>query len=277
MPTRIVTDSSAELAPDVAAALDIIVLPMRFQIGADVVEDVPPQKMSDLSRRLARSKEPVAVLPPSSHAFSSVYAALAKEADYVVSLHVSAELNGTVPAANLARRSILGHCEIQVIDSGLISRALGILVTEAAKATQGGAEGPEVVRLVRGLIARIYLAFYVETMDHLRRSGLAPQRRVVTEGGAGFKPLYLIEDGRVTRLHRTRSRGTAVERLGEFAAEFTSLRELVVLHGSAAKPEPLEALLGQLLPKATAIEHQYGPVFTTYVGPQALGIVAFES
>jgi DegV family protein with EDD domain len=278
MQTRIVTDSTAELEPKAAEALDVIVVPQRLQVGAETFVDDAQPRSFDLNKRLARSKDTISVVPPSPRDFAEVYARLSGEADSVISLHVSSGLNGTVLAANAARRSILGHCQINVIDSGLISRALGVLVTEAAKAAQAGAEGAEVVRLVRGLISRIYLAFYVESMDHLRRSGFIPQRRVVVEGGVAFKPLFLIEDGSIVKLHRTRSRGTTVERLGEFVAEFTSLKELAILYSSSGpKPEPLETLLNQLLPNQPVIKHQYGSAFSVYVGPQALGVVAFEA
>jgi DegV family protein with EDD domain len=277
MRTRIVTDSAADIGPDVAQALDIIVVPQRIQIGTDIVLDDSQSRALDLGRRLARSREAVSVLAPTPRDFAEVYAKTAVQADSLVSLHVSSGLNGAVEAANAARRSVLGHCQINVIDTGLISHALGMLVVEAAKAAQAGAEGAEVVRLVRGLISRIYMAFYVEALDHLRRSGLISQRRAVVEGGAAFKPLFLVEDGAITKLHRTRSRGTTVERLGEFAAEFTALRELAILYSSSGpKPEPLEALLNQLLPNQPVTKRLYGAVLGAYAGPQALGVVAFQ-
>lgn len=277
MRTRIVTDSTAEISPQVAAALDIVVLPQRIQIGSDTFVDDAQQKSLDLSKRLARSREASSVVP-SPRDFADVYARLSKEADSIVSLHISAQLNGTVQSANTARKSILGHTLIHVIDSALVSHALGLLVIEAATAAQAGADGAEVVRLVRGLIPRIYLAFYTESLDHLRKSGLVSQRRLVVEGGVAFKPLFLVEDGHITRLHRTRSRGSAVERLAEFVVEFTSLKELAILYsGSGPKPDPLEALLNQLLPNQPVSQHMYGPSFTAYVGPQALGVVAFEA
>jgi len=278
MRTRIVTDSTAELAPEVAEALGVIVVPQRIQIGAETFVDDAQPRSFDLNKRLARAKEVTSILPPSSHDFIDVYAHLSAEVDSIVSLHVSSKLNGTLQAANAARHSILGHCQINVIDSGLISHALGMLVIEAAKAAQGGAEGAEVVRIVRGLISRIYLAFYVETLDYLRRGGFISQRRVIAEGGAAFKPLFLLEDGSITKLHRTRSRGTSVERLGEFVAEFTSLKELAILYSSSGpKPEPLEAFLNQLLPNQPVTKHMYGAALSVYVGPQALGVVAFEA
>ena len=56
MRTRIVTDSSAELLPSVAAALDIVVLPQRIQVGSDTVADDGQPHALDWTRRLARGR-----------------------------------------------------------------------------------------------------------------------------------------------------------------------------------------------------------------------------
>ena len=278
MRTRIVTDSTAELPASVAAALDIVVLPQRIQIGSDTYIDDGHLPAPELAKRLARGREPVRVVPPSPREFSDLYADLSRQADAIISLHLASGLNETVQSANMARRSILGSCQIHVIDSGLISHALGLLVTEAAQAAQAGADGAEVVRLVRGALPRIYLAFYAETLDHLRRAGVLPQRRAPAESGTALKPIFLLEEGHIVKLHRTRSRGTAVERLSEFVGEFVGLQDLTILYSSTGpKTEPLEELLAELLPDQIVRKAMYGPAFAAYVGPNVLGIVAYET
>ncbi len=69
-----------------------------------------------------------------------------------------------------------------------------------------------------------------------------------------------------------------MERLGEFVTEFVALKDLMILYAPAGpKPEPLEAFINQLLPKQPVSKHVYGAAFGAYVGPQALGVVAFEA
>ncbi len=215
MRTRIVTDSTAELAPEVTEALGVIVIPQRIQVGSETLIDDGQALSAELGRRLARAKDTVNVLPPTAHAFADIYAQLSAEADAVVSLHLSSKLNGTVEAANTARRSILGHCQISVIDTGLISRALGLLVVEAAKAAQDGADGTEVVRLVRGLVSHLYLAFYVESLDYLRRHGFVAQRRVPVEGARRLNRCFWW---RMARSSSCIARVAAVRRWSDWAS-----------------------------------------------------------
>ncbi|TEU16445.1 MAG: hypothetical protein E3J25_02905 [Anaerolineales bacterium] len=63
----------------------------------------------------------------------------------------------------------------------------------------------------------------------------------------------------------------------EFVAEFRELKKLSILHsGLMPEVEELKARLADLLPREVTEEHIYGPTLGTYIGPEALGIVAFE-
>src|SRR4030042_2365219 len=106
--------------------------------------------------------------------------------------------------ANSARRGFLGRCGINVIDSQLISRALGILVPEAAVAAKNGATAREIVRLMRGLIPRTYFAFYTEKLDALRCSGTPLASLANPLGGRQSKPLLMLGEGEITPAQRFR-------------------------------------------------------------------------
>ncbi len=182
-----------------------------------------------------------------------------------------------VRAASQARLGMLGRCDIHVVDSQFISRALGLLVIEAARAAQRGMSGAEVARLVHGMVSHTYLAFYVETMEYLRRSGLVAGSRDLLGGSGGFKPLLLLEEGEVVAMQRSRNRGTPVERLVEFITEFEGLQSAAILHtGLGNGFDEIRSQLAELNPKLVVEEHIYGPVWASLVGPMALGAVVFE-
>jgi len=273
---RIVTDSSADLSPQVARELGIEVVPLGIRLGSGVMvegRDLHPLRFHG---RVAREGLTATVVAPTPGQFGDAYARLARETSNILSIHLSSRLSGTVQAATRGRLRLLGRCHVSVIDSQAISRGLGILVTEAAKAAQNGVAASEIVRLVRGMIPRTYLAFYVQDPDHLRRHGFLRQ-----SPGALFdvsaRPILTMEEGEITRVRRLRGRGTALERLFEFVAEFRRLKELSVLHsGLVPEVEEFRARLAESLPSEILKEHIYGPALGAYIGPRALGVVAFE-
>jgi len=270
---KIVTDSSADLAPEVAEALGITVVPWRLRVGAETLTDAPslraPAYLQDLARRRVM---PVAQAPTAAD-LRAAYSSLCGETDEILSIHPSSELAPLMRTANQARTNFLGRCHVQVINGQFISRALGLVVEEAARAAQQGMPAPDLVRLVHALIPDHYMALHLENREHLTQLGLYREDATVLPEGAA-RPLLLIEQGAFTPLIRSRNRGTAAERLTEFVAEFDTRREVVLLHAGA--PGPVKAFAEQLalvLPEQAFAEHIFGPVFYSYVGPHALGLV----
>lgn len=274
---RIVTDSSADLSADVVEELDISVVPLRIETGPKTLVDSPDLRSSEFHSRMLEDKTTPTVLAPTPQQFVQVYRQLALETDEIVSIHLSSRFNGTARAANSGRGGLLGRCTISVIDSQLISRALGILVTEAALAAQSGARASDIVRLVRGLIPRTYLAFYVENLNSLGRSSPFPPPSGPGWGVRQSRPLLILEDGQITPVRRFHKRGTPLERLCEFVAEFQALKQLAILHsGLVREVDRLKEQLAELLPGQAIEEHIYGPVLESYIGARGLGVVVFE-
>lgn len=274
---KIVTDSAAELAPEVVQELGITVIPWRIQLGNESTIDHAGLREDDFYKRCVKRRTFPTPLPPTAQQIQGAYQTLAQETDDIVSIHVSSHLGRVMAEANAARGDFLGRCNIQVIDSQFISRAQGILVTKAAQAARGGASGNEIVRMLRGMIEGTYLVFFVETMEYLKKHHLVPPSHPLSTKASAFRPLLMLEEGDVTSLLRSRSRGTPTERLVEFIAEFPALAEVTILRtGIGPDIGELKTRLGELLPEQPVAIHAYGPVLSALIGPNATGIVAFE-
>jgi len=273
----IVTDSAADLKPAVARELDINVVSSRIQIGDRIWTDGPDLRTPSFYRRAFASSEAPKVLPPTSQQFADTYAHLAQANDAIVSVHMTSALDGTVQAARHARSLLGRRYDVRVLDSRFASVALGMLVTEAAKAAQRGAAASEIERLLRGLIPHTYCAFFVDSPERLERAGVTVEGRFGEKWDTQQGPLLLLEDGKVTLLPRHKRKGTAIERLAEFAAEFTHLRHLAMLHtGIGGQPDVLRELLASLMPKQHVDEQICGPSFGRLVGPTGMALVVTE-
>ncbi|MFH1085276.1 MAG: DegV family protein [Chloroflexota bacterium] len=273
---RIVTDSSAELTLEAAAALNITVVPWRLRLGAETVTDEPARRNPSFYKELARRRVLPVALPPGAADLRAAYGALCGENTDIISIHPSLELAPLLRAAHQARAGFLGRCQIAVINAQFISRALGSLVTEAATAAQQGMPAADVVRLVHNRIPNTYMAVHVENREHLTRLGLYREDNTVLPEGAA-RPLLLIEQGQFVPLIRSRNRGTPVERLVEFVAEFQRCDQVALLHaGAPATVQQFAEQLALVLPGLTFEEHVYGPVFYSYAGPHALCLMVRE-
>ncbi len=274
---KIVTDSSADVPPAVAAALGITVLPISINFGSKVFREGVDITSQEFFERIARDGTFPTTTPPPLSLFESTYAELMKQTNQIVSIHVSSKLSPTYARAQRAAAPLLGRAKIHVIDSQLVSVGLGMLVTAAAQAAESGANVNEVVRLVRGMIPRIYIAFFADTLDYLERGGRIRKAQAILGGMLNIKPLLILEDGDIVALEKVRARAKAIEKLVEFIVEFTHIDRMVILHSTT--PEDVNLLIEQInlaMPNLDMKVELYGPSLGTHLGPGALGVVVYE-
>ncbi len=276
-PVKILTDSTADLHPDVVERLGITVVPAIIQVGQKRLRDgidITAQNFFSLSEQ---APVPPTTLPPSARQFEEAYAELTRQTNEVVAIHASSKLSQIFRTAARTAVPLLGRSRIIVIDSQLIGAALGMLVTQAAQAAANGATLDEVVKLVRGLIPRIYLAFFVETLDYLERGGRVGKAQALLGGMLNIKPLLILEEGEIVPLEKVRNRQKAIEKMVEFISEFTHIERMVILHNHTL--EDVNLLIEQVnlvLPNLNISVDLYGPVLATHMGPNALGVVVYE-
>lgn len=274
---KIVTDSTADMPPEVIDELGITVVPLTIHLGSKTLRDGVDITPADFVQRMDRASAPPKTTPPKQAQFDQLYAELTKGGGEVVSIHVSSKLSQTYRNAVRAATPLLGRSKIVVIDSQLITVGLGMLVTAAGRAAARGDSLDDVVRLVRGMIPRIYIGFFVETLDFLERGGRIGKAQAMLGNMLNIKPLLILEEGEIVALEKVRTRAKAIEKLVEFITEFTHIQKMVVLHGNT--PEDVSTLIEQtnlLLPNLDISVDHYGPVTATHLGTDALGVVVYE-
>ena len=86
---RVVTDSTAHFGPGVIEKLDVTVLPIRIQLGADIFADGPGLDNEMFFRQMARSPLPPRSLPPPVEVLEKVFRELNQTTDHILALFVS--------------------------------------------------------------------------------------------------------------------------------------------------------------------------------------------
>ena len=276
----IVTDSTIYLEPGVAQQLDITVVPLNVHLGDDTLRDGIDITAEEFFQRLEQQNGLVPrTSPPSVRTFEQVYAGLRAQTDQIMSIHLSGQLSQTLQHARRGAESLLGRCNIMVLDSLTTSLGLGILAKAAATAAQEGASLDEIVRLVRGMIPHIYVVFYVDQMDYLERGHRIGKAQAILGTMLSVKPLLFMEDGEIIPLEKVRTHEKAIEKLFEFVAEFSDLEQAAVVQRHLTATPETKALmerLAQIFPHVKFPIIQYGPVLASHIGPSAMGVIVYE-
>ena len=137
MAIKIVTDSTADLPPELARELDITVVPLNVQIGEETFLDGVDLDADGFFQRLAAAPQLPTTSQPSPGAFLEVYRGLMEAGHQMVSIHIAATLSGTMNSAQQAKEQ-LGEARLEIVDSYQATMGLGLVVTAAAPRRKRG-------------------------------------------------------------------------------------------------------------------------------------------
>ncbi|MEW6243716.1 MAG: DegV family protein [Bacillota bacterium] len=274
---KIVTDSTADIPPEVARELDIAVVPLYVHFGEDVYKDGVDLTPQEFFEMLTKSRHNPTTSQPSPGDFLEVYKA-AKDYDGVLSIHISSKLSGTYNSA-VSARDMLPEMDIRVVDSKGASMVFGLIAIEAAKAAKRGESLDEICALVEKTIAKAKVFFAVDTLDYLHRNGRIGKAQHLLGSLLNFKPILTLEDGYVTSFDKVRGKNKVIPRLVELLRERIGAGgkiKTAVVHSVAA--EAAAELAGEVK-KNFQVEEMYitslGAVIGTHTGPGTLAVTAY--
>ncbi len=278
-PIQIVTDSTAQLDPDLAQQLGITVVPLEISFGKQKFHEGVDLSTSEFFRRVSHSSAMPSSRAPTVEQFTQVYANLNQITDRILSIHVSSKLNETCANARLAADNFLGRCEIIVIDSWTISLGLSILTQAVTRAAARGNSLDDIVRLARGMTPHLYAVFVTETLEYLERAGSLSKSQAILGTMLGIKPFLAIEEGEITPMEKARTRDKAVDKLIEFVSEFSRIKQVAVVQSPLRPGNETRHLLDRLRSNFSRYKFDtitYGPTLATHIGPGSLGLIVYE-
>lgn len=275
---RVVTDSTCDLPGTLVRDYGITVVPASVCLDDQLYLDGVSLTTADLLARPAGSAPPTTE-PPSTATFEQVYRRVAADrpCDGILSIHPSASLSGALHSANAARAALGQGVPILVVDSQAASLGLGLLVSAVARQAATGASWNELLHTIQRLRGQTHFAWMADSAEPLARSGRWGKGLPPAESLVGNRPVFWLDEGRITLLDRTRTRHKAFDALASFVEDFPQVASLALVYGN--QTPDVEAFIGRLAtarPQAGLIAVQYGPANAAHFGPNAVGVAVTE-
>jgi fatty acid-binding protein DegV len=154
------------------------------------------------------------------------------------------------------------------------------LVQAAAEYSNRGYNGPDINRLVRGMVNHIYSVFCLPDLSHLYRAGLIDPAQAIVGEMLGVIPFFTLENGKLVHTQKIRSPRHLVDILYEFIVEFDNLKYLALLQGISMfeqESRNLRDRISQNVRTTPLCEHILSLSLATILGPHAIGLVAMEN
>ena len=271
----IVTDSAADLMPEVAAAAGITVVPLAvtfgsesFRAGVDLSTDAFWERM------LAPSAPFPTTAAASPGDFRDAFEArLVDGADAVVCIAISGRLSGTLKSAAIAR-DMLPEREIHVVDSRTASMGHGLLALMAAGMADEGRTGTDIAAEVEARIPDVDLFVALDTLEYMRRGGRLSATQAAIGSLLSVKPIVTVRDGLVEPLERVRTRSKARERvlalLTERPAERVAILYTPPADHRSFRQDVIARMTGGIEPEDVSVQ-PVGPSVGPHLGPGCLG------
>jgi DegV family protein with EDD domain len=270
---HVITDSGCDLPDSILEAHAVEIIPLTVRFGDDEFVDRQELSIHGFWDRLLGEGPHPQTAAPSVGRFTEAYERiLGQGADGIVVLCMSSAISATHRAAILAAEA-LPEAPVRVIDSRLVSAALGLAVIEACERAESGDDLDTVAAAAADACEAIDLYATLDTLEYLRRGGRIGGASALIGGLLDVKPLISFEVGEVTAAGRVRTRKRAIAAVLEHLADLGDrIRRWGVIHSD---PPDLD----EFLDAATAIRGapelvaRLGPVVGTHAGPGAAGIV----
>jgi len=273
----IVTDSTADLLPELVARHAITVVPLTVNLDGHSYLDGVDITAAEFYEKLQRSTSHPTTSQPSPGQFKEAYERLLEDHDEVVSIHISPKLSGTMGSAQQAARMI-GHDRVHVVDSQFASMPLAALVLVAATRSAQGAGAGEVIDDVTRVREATRCFFAVSTLEFLRRGGRIGAASALLGSVLQIKPILAIEDGQVVPLERVRTHERALHRLVELVQAVNRKGSLCLVIGHAAAEPAAQTLAERLAGIAESLVIQpLGPVVGAHAGPGTVGVAVYPA
>jgi DegV family protein with EDD domain len=272
---RVITDSSVYLPQAYVDQLDIHVLPLILILDEKEYRDGVDITAGEFYDLLVRTHS----LPKTSQvpvsAFAQKYRELLDAGCEILVLPISSGLSGTRESALQALEEFPG-APIEVLETRLVSMALGFMVLAAARAAAEGASLAECKAVALEAYPKIGVYFTVENLKYLEAGGRINTAKRLLGTALSLKPVLEIRDGKIELVESVITTRKAIERMVQLVERSVSGKSPVrisVFH--AAVPEAAQALLERLIKELNAEEgilSEVSPVIGSHVGPGTISV-----
>ena len=273
----IVTDSTADLPPELTRSRPITVVPLTLNFEGKSLLDGVDIRPDEFYRRLPSVTTHPTTSQPSPGRFADAYASLLNDHDAVVSIHISRKLSGTYESARQAA-DMTDPKRVRVVDSELVSMSLGLLTLAAASLSSSGSDAAAIEAKVLEMRPHIQTYFSVATLEFLRRGGRIGRDSALLGSVLQVKPVLCIRDGLVTPLERVRTFERALNRVVELTREVDRGHGVCVIVGHAGAEADAEKIGRELDSVAETLMIQpLGPVVGAHAGPGVVGVGCYPA
>ena len=278
----ILTDSSADLTPELVQKLGIEVLPMSFIMDGKTYRNYPDNREMDPRQfyDLLRNGGSATTAAINVHEYTEALEKLLKAGKDVLLLVFSSGLSSTFQSSVLALEDLkeeYPHRKLYTVDTLCASMGQGLLVCLAADQRDKGKSIEEVRDWVEANKLKLCHQFTVDDLQFLKRGGRISATTAAVGSMLKIKPVLHVDDeGKLVSIGKARGRAASlralVDKMEQTAIEPCE-QTVFISHGDCAEDAQLVAdMVKERLGVREVITNFIGPVIGAHSGPGTVAL-----
>lgn len=277
MPSNIaiVTDSSAYLPKEYVDQYGLYVPSLTLIWGDRIYKDGVDIDAAEFYDLLRIAEELPTTSQITVHEYKEIFEKLLAEGKEIIVMSISKGISATYNSALTAKEEIDSD-KIHVVDTKLVSMALGFQVLAVARAAEAGASVEECLEITEKAYEKIGVYFTVDTLEFLHRGGRINTAKRLMGTALNLKPLLEIRDGVIEAVGSVRSQRKALARMQQMIEKRiegqTPLRISVFHAGVPELAKQYAAHLEEVWNPVESIITHVSPVVGSHVGPGTISV-----
>ena len=275
MSIKLFSDSSADISPKMANAMDITIIPLYISFDGKKYYreniDLSPEKFYTLLCQPEAA--PKTSCPPLAE-FISAFEKELKKGNDVVCVCISAKLSSSYQTAVNAAEILSDSYDnrVLVIDSIGATGSQALLVLEIYKMIEDGLSLEDIGRISEELKYTSGVYFTLDDLSFLQKGGRIGKASALLGTILNIKPILKVEDGEVVPVGRIRGRKKAVEEvLRQFSNNITDKDSYSICALKFEQDENAENL-AEFLDCKDVINIYLGAAIGCHTGPTPVGV-----
>ena len=228
-------DSSAYLSNTLKNPPHVYVIPINIHFGLEQFVDGVDLTPEQLYERIRNGTDSIKTSQPSAGEFATIYEKLSKEYDYIIAIHVSKSLSGTLSSSMSGAE--IAQVQVEFIDSLSLSAGITGLVERGLQLQEANLSFQDIVTELKEMISKFRNYILIGNLTQLYKGGRLSSAQFYLGSLLKIKPVIQItSQGELKELDKVRSHKKAVQYLINKAVEASvndGLQHVYIMHANS--------------------------------------------
>ncbi len=282
MTVKIMTDSAADIPPEIVKKYGLSLVPTVIRFGDEIYYEGVDIDLKKYYEKFFSSEEYPQTANPTLYHQYELFEKLGKEADEVINIVISSGISGSYNTAINARRryqqKTTDPATIHIYDSKLATFGIGVIAIMAAELAEDGLSAEEIMLQLDEYRDKLEVGFTVPDLKYLHKGGRLSRSKYWVAKLADMKPVIVFDEGKMEVAKTVRGHENAVIESFEYAYEKTgrpdSFNAYIMHARNLDSANRLKDYINDVIkPKEHNLSiDELGMTIVTHTGPGCIGI-----